>query len=192
VYSLLVRAPNLQILRIEQGSMPRIDRSFLLCFSCCYHERKAWYTELFSSRRFFRPLSPIVISFTTIRSHDIALPSISATIFATPKPHELTIVELRVAYTRYATGLTDRYSPVAVIKWNLLPGTADTKAPFPSELGIITVLVLLPASLGYTTTKASFPPTSILSSKLFSRVRPRRRGEAQSGLKEEFNPSCHP
>jgi hypothetical protein len=42
---------------------------------------------------------------------------------------------------------TDRYSPAAVIKWNLLPGTADTKAPFPSELGIITVLVLLPASL---------------------------------------------
>jgi hypothetical protein len=45
------------------------------------------------------------------------------------------------------TGSTDRYSPASVIKWNLLPGTADTKAPFPSELGIITVLVLLLASL---------------------------------------------
>jgi hypothetical protein len=65
----------------------------------------------------------------------------------TPKPHGLTIVELRVVYTRYPTGSTDRYSPATIIKWNLLPGTADTKAPFPSELGIITVLVLLLASL---------------------------------------------
>jgi hypothetical protein len=30
VYSFLVRAHNLQILRIEQGSTPRIDRSFML------------------------------------------------------------------------------------------------------------------------------------------------------------------
>jgi hypothetical protein len=33
VYSFLVRAHNLQILRIEQGSTPRIDRSKLLRFS---------------------------------------------------------------------------------------------------------------------------------------------------------------
>jgi hypothetical protein len=33
VYSFLVRAHNLQILRIEQGSTPRIDQSFLLRFS---------------------------------------------------------------------------------------------------------------------------------------------------------------
>jgi hypothetical protein len=66
------------------------------------------------------------------------------------------------------------------------------KLHFPSELGIITVLVLLPASLGYKATKASLPPTSILSSKLFSRVHPRRRGEAQSRPKAEINPSCHP
>jgi hypothetical protein len=30
MYSFLVRAHNLQILRIEQGSTPRIDRSFML------------------------------------------------------------------------------------------------------------------------------------------------------------------
>jgi hypothetical protein len=48
VYSFLVRAHNLQILRIEQGSTPMIDRSFLLRFSCCYRERTALYTELFS------------------------------------------------------------------------------------------------------------------------------------------------
>jgi hypothetical protein len=33
VYSFLVRAHNLQILRIEQGSTPRVDQSFLLRFS---------------------------------------------------------------------------------------------------------------------------------------------------------------
>jgi hypothetical protein len=84
--------------------------------------------------RFFRPLSPIIISVTTVRRHDVALPSISATICTTPKPHEPTIVELRVAYTRYPTRSTDRYSPAAVIKGNPLPRTADAKAPFPSEL----------------------------------------------------------
>jgi hypothetical protein len=49
-----------------------------------------------------------------------------------------------------------------------LPRTADAKAPFPSELGIITVLVLLPASLGYTATRASLPSISFFPSKLFS------------------------
>jgi hypothetical protein len=94
-------------------------------------------------------------------------------------PHGLTIVELRVVYTRYRTGSTDRYSLAAVIKWNRLTGTADAKAHIPSKLGSITVLVLL-------------PPTLIPSSKLFSRVRSRRREEAQSRLKAEINPTCHP
>jgi hypothetical protein len=72
----------------------------------------------------------------------------------------MTIVELRVAYTRYPAGSTDRYSPAAIIKWNLLPVTTDVKAPFPSELGIITVLVLPPASLGHTATRAPLPSVS--------------------------------
>jgi hypothetical protein len=90
----------------------------------------------------------------------------------TLRPHEVTIVELRVAYTRYPAGSTNRYSPAAVIKWNPLPITADAKAPFPSELGIITVLVLLPASLGYTATRASLPSTSFFPSKPFSVIVP--------------------
>jgi hypothetical protein len=89
----------------------------------CYHKRKALYTELsrFAPHhgRLFRPLSPIIISVTTVRCHDVALPSISATVFTMSKPREMTIVELRVAYTRNPTGSTDRYSPAAVIKWNL-------------------------------------------------------------------------
>jgi hypothetical protein len=47
------------------------------------------------------------------------------------------------------TGSTDRYSPASVIKRNLLPGTANAKTPFPSEIGITTVLVLLLASLAF-------------------------------------------
>jgi hypothetical protein len=127
----------------------------------------------------FRPLDLICISVTSVRRHDVALPSISATVFTTPMPHGLTIVELRVLYTRYPTGSTDRYSLTAVIKWNRLTGTTDTKAHIPSKLDSITVLVLL-------------PPTSIPSSKLFSRVRFRHREEAQSRPKAEINPSCHP
>jgi hypothetical protein len=113
-------------------------------------------------------LSLNIAGITTVRRHDVALPSIFATVFTTPKPHELTIVELRVAYTRYPTGSTDRYSPAAVIKWNLLPGTTDTKALFPSELGVITVLVLLPASLDHLATGASLPSISFFTSKLSS------------------------
>jgi hypothetical protein len=76
----------------------------------------------------------------TVRRPDVALPSISTTVFTTPRPHELTIVELRVAYTRYPPGSTDRYSLASIIKWNRLTGTADTEAHFPSKLGSITVL----------------------------------------------------
>jgi hypothetical protein len=122
------------------------------------------YTELllFSLHldKFLRPLDLIRVSVTTVRRHDITLPSFSATVLTTPRPHELTIVELCVAYTRYPAGSTDRYIPVAVIKWNPLPGTADAKAPFPSELGIITVLVLPPASLA---TIASLPSIPFLA-----------------------------
>jgi hypothetical protein len=125
VYSFLVRAHSLQILRIEQGSTPRIDRSILatLLFDAITSVKRS--TPNFSRfaphhGRLFRPLSPLVISITVIRRHDVALPSISATVFTAPRSHELTIVELRVAYTRYPTGSTDRYSPTSVIKWNLL------------------------------------------------------------------------
>jgi hypothetical protein len=152
VYSFLVRAHNLQILEIEQGSTPRIERSIfaMLLFVAIANTKRC--TLSFSRfapyhGRLFRPLSPIVIRVTTVRRHDVALPSISATVFTTPKPHGLTIVELRVVYTRYPTGSTDRYSLAAVIKLNRLTGTADTKVPFPSKINIITVLVLLLASL---------------------------------------------
>jgi hypothetical protein len=123
VHSFLVRAHNLQILRIKRGSTPRIDRSILatLLFDAITSVRRS---TLNLSRfalhygRLFRPLSPIVIRVTTVRRHDVALPSISATVFTTPKPHGLTIVELRVAYTRYPTGSTDHYSLATTIKGN--------------------------------------------------------------------------
>jgi hypothetical protein len=104
----------------------------------------------------------------------------------------LTIIELRVAYTRYPTGSTDRYSPAVVIKWNLLPGTTNTKAPFPSELGIITVLVLLPASLGHFATSASSPSNSFFLSKRFSVFVPDVEVKLRVDRKKEFKPSCHP
>jgi hypothetical protein len=81
----------------------------------------------------FRPLSPIAISVTTVRRHDVALPSISAIVFTTPKPHGLTIVEPRVAYTRYPTGSTDCYSPAAVINRTLYPEPPMRKLHFHSS-----------------------------------------------------------
>jgi hypothetical protein len=132
---------------------PGSIEAFCYASLCCYRQHKA--CTLSFSRftphygRSFRPLSPIVISVTTVQRHDIALPSISATVFTTPKPHGLTIVELHVVYTRYPTGATDRYHPATIIKWNLLPGTADTKAHFPSKFGSITILVPSSASFDH-------------------------------------------
>jgi hypothetical protein len=135
VYSFLVRAHKLQILRIKQGSTPRIDRSIFatLLFvaiadvKCCTLNFSRFASHY---GRLFRLLSPIVISVTTVRRHDVALPSISTTVFTTLKPHGLAIVELRVAYTRYPTGSTYRYSPVSIIKWNLLPEPPIRKLHF--------------------------------------------------------------
>jgi hypothetical protein len=123
VYSFLVRAHSLQVLRIKRRSTPRIDRSILATFlfdaiTSVKHSTPSFSHFAPHHGRLFRPLSPIVISVTIIRRHDVALPSISATVFTTSKPHGLTIVELRVAYTRYPTGSTDHYSLAATIKGN--------------------------------------------------------------------------
>jgi hypothetical protein len=90
VYSFLVRAHNLQILRIEQGSTPRIDPSIfatLLFVAIANTKRCTLSFSCFAPHhgRLFRPLNPIVISVTVIRRDDVALPSISATVFMPPR-----------------------------------------------------------------------------------------------------------
>jgi hypothetical protein len=108
VYSFLVRSHNLQTLRIEQGSTPKIDQSFLATIFFVAIANIKHGTLSFSRSplhdQFLRPLNLTVISVTTVRCHDVALPSISATVFTTLRPHGLTIVELRVVYTRYPDG----------------------------------------------------------------------------------------
>jgi hypothetical protein len=96
VYSFLVRAHSLQVLRIERRSTPRINRSILDTFLFDAITSVKRSTPSFSRSaphhgRLFRPLSPIVISVTVIRRHDIVLPSISATVFTTPRSRELTL-----------------------------------------------------------------------------------------------------
>jgi hypothetical protein len=59
----------------------------------------------------FRPLDLICGSVTTVRRCDATPPSSPATVLAPLRPHRLTIVELRVAYTRYPAGSADRYRP---------------------------------------------------------------------------------
>jgi hypothetical protein len=151
VHSFLVRAHNLQILRIEQGSTPRSIETICYAYLCCHRKQKNRCTLSFSRfashyGRLFRPLSP---SSSESRSNNA----------------------LTLLYPRFLQPFSRRrdrvswpcWAPCCLhpipdwVNWPLLPrndykmepftGTADTKAPSPSELGIITVLVLLLASL---------------------------------------------
>jgi hypothetical protein len=166
VYSFLVHAPNLQILRIEQGSTPRIDRSFLLCFSCCYRVRKALCTEFFSYSphldQFLRPLDLICVSVTIVRRHDVTPPSFSATVLTTPRPHGLTLLS-SVLSTPDTRMVKRPLRPRSGYKREPLPRTANAKAPFPYELDIANALVLPPASLGHTATRTPLPYVSLLA-----------------------------
>jgi hypothetical protein len=159
MYSFLVRAHNLQSSESSKEVRPRSIEAFAkILFAAIAGVKRC--TLSFSRfalhhSRLFRPLSPIVISVTTTQRHDVVLPSTPATVFTTPRPHELTL--LSSVLSTPDTWMDKRpLQPRSDYKMEPLPRTADTKAPFPSELGIITVLVLLPASLGYTGTKASF------------------------------------
>jgi hypothetical protein len=160
----------------------------------CYHKRKC--CTLSFSRfaphhgRLFRPLSPIVIGVTTVRRHDVALPSISATVFTTLKPHELAIVELRVAYTRYPTGSTDRYSPATVINGTFYPEPPIRKLHYHPSAAVSLFLFLFQLALD--TLPLAHLPHLFHSSRANCSLHFRRQGEAQSRPKVEINPSCHP
>jgi hypothetical protein len=103
VYSFLVRAHNLQILRNRTRKYAQ-DRSKLyatLLFVAIANVKRC--TLSFSRfaphhGRLIRPLSLICISVTTVRRHDVSLPSISATVFTTPRSRELTLLS-SVLYT---------------------------------------------------------------------------------------------
>jgi hypothetical protein len=173
---------------------PGSIEAFCYASLCCYREHKALYTALsrFSSYhgQFFRPLNLDVVSVTTVRRRDVTRRLF--TVLTTLRPHELTIVELRVACTRYPAWSTDRYSPTAVTKWNSLPGTADAKAPFPSKLALSLFLFFLQLALATLPLEHLSHLFRSSPSKLFLRLRSRRREEAQSRPEEEFKPSCHP
>jgi hypothetical protein len=175
VYSFLVHAHNLQSSESSKEVRPGSIEAFakILFVATASIKRSALSLFLSPPRhgQFFRPLNLIIVSVQIVPRHDVTLPSSSATVFTTPRPHELTL--LSSVLSTPDTRMDKRpLQPRNGYKMEPLPRTADAKAPFPSELGIITVLVLLLASLGYKATKASLPPTSILSSKLFSHVRP--------------------
>jgi hypothetical protein len=144
---------------------PGSTEAFCYASLCCYRERKALYTQLFSFSprhgQFVRPLNPILVSVPTVRRHGATPPSFSATVLTTLKPHELTLLS-SVLSTPDTGWINDRYSPTAVIKREPFTQNRRCEAPSPSELGIITVLDLLPAILGYTAARASFPATLFL------------------------------
>jgi hypothetical protein len=139
---------------------PGLIKLFGYASLCCYRKRKALYTALSRSSphrdRFFSPLDLICVSVMTVRRHDVALPSISATVFTTPRPHELTLLS-SVSSTPDTRMVKRPLRPRSGYKREPLPRTANAKAPFPFELGIATALVLPPASLGHFATRASPP-----------------------------------
>jgi hypothetical protein len=97
MYSFLVRALNLPILKNQTRKYAQ-DRSklyaTLLCAAIANIKRCTLSFSCFAPHhgRLFRPLSPIVISVTVIQRHDVALPSISATVFTTQRSRELTLL----------------------------------------------------------------------------------------------------
>jgi hypothetical protein len=70
--------------------------------------------------QFFRPLDLIFLSVTTVWRSNATKPSSSATVLAPSRPHGLTIVELRVVYTRYP----------GWFRWPLQPTVALKGKPF--------------------------------------------------------------
>jgi hypothetical protein len=183
VYSFLVRAHNLQLLRIEQGSTPRIDRSIFATLLLLLSQTQsvvhwAFLVSLLITVDYLDRWAP---SSLVSRSY-IAMTSLHPR-FPQPYSRRRDPVNWPCRAPCCLHQIPDWVNwplqPASVIKWNHLTGTADTKAHFPSKFGSITVLFLL-------------PPTSIPSSKLFFCVRFRRQEEAQSRLKAEINPSCHP
>jgi hypothetical protein len=89
-----------------------------------------------------------------------------------------------------------------MVKWPLQPRSGYKREPFtqnrrcessfPSKLDITTTLVLPPASLGHTATRASLPSVSFLAEQAVLPSSPRRWGETHSRPEEELKPSCHP
>jgi hypothetical protein len=88
---------------------PGSTEAFCYASLCCYRGRKAMYTEFFShsSPHHGQFLDRWTSSSSVSRSYDTVTPlrhRFSQTVLTTLRPHGLTIVELRVAYTRYPDG----------------------------------------------------------------------------------------
>jgi hypothetical protein len=134
---------------------------------CCYRVRKAKYTELFS---FFSPSRPILLTVEP-RHHqcsDRMTPWHRSAIDFRNQIHDDETAQADHCRAprrlhQIPGWLNDRYRPAAVIKGNPLPRTSDAKAPFPSELGTITILVLPPASLGHIVNRASLSSIPLLA-----------------------------
>jgi hypothetical protein len=142
VYSFLVCALNLPFLKNQTRKYAQ-DRSnlfaTLLCVAIANIKRCTLSFSCFAPRygRLFRPLSPIVISVTTIRCHDVALPSNPATVFTTQRSRELTLLSSVLSTPDIRLGQLTVTAPHGY-KTEPFTGTADTKDPFPSELDSIT------------------------------------------------------
>jgi hypothetical protein len=131
---------------VRPGSIEAICYASLCC--CRKVKRSTLSFSRFAPHhgRLFRPLSPIVISVTTVRRHDVALPSISATVFTTPRSRELTLLSPVLSTPDTRLG---QLTVATRSEYKMEPFTRNRRyeSSISIKLGIITVVVLLLASL---------------------------------------------
>jgi hypothetical protein len=194
VHSFLVRAHNLQILRIEQGSMPRIDRSNLLHFSLLLSQTQSvvhWA---------FLVLLPITIDYLDrwAPSSSVSRPYDAMTSLYHQFPQPYLRHRDRVSWPCRAPCCIHQITDW--VNWPLQPHSGYKMEPFNRnrryesstsiKLGIVTVLVLLLVSLA-TCHSSNSPSYFNLPEQTVLRLHFRRQEEARSRPKAEINPSCH-
>jgi hypothetical protein len=154
------------------------------------------YTELsrFAPHhgQFLRPLSLNSVGATIVRRHDVVLPSIFATIFTTPRPHELTLLssvlstldtrmDERPLQPRSGYKMETLYPEPPTRKLHFHPSSTLSQFVFPFQLALATrplkhLFHLLQSS------RASCSPVFVPDVEVKLRV----------DRKKEFKTSCHP
>jgi hypothetical protein len=171
VYSSLVRALNLQILKVKQGSTPRIGRSNLLRFSLLLSQ-----THIVV-HRVFLVLLPITVDYLDrwAPSSSVSRPYVAMTSLYPRFPQLYSRRRDRVSWPCWAPCCIHQI--IDWVNWPLQPHSGyktepftrnrQGETPFPSEVGITTVLVLLLASLAF----CHWSIQAVTHDSVFGRVR---------------------
>jgi hypothetical protein len=183
VYSFLVRAHNLQILIIGQGSMPRIDGSFLLRFSLLLSQ--TWSVVHWT----FLILLPITADYLGrwAPSSSVSRPYDAMESLYPRFPQPYSRRRDRVSWPCWAPCCLH---PIPDwVNWPLQPRSGYKMEPFNRNRRYESSFSIQVRQYHYSCSSSTyFNPLE----QVVLPCRPRRREEVQSRLKVEINPSCHP